>query len=150
MRILVTTLAALALASGAAPAQEPGGGGGQQLEAPPPAGATEGTPTAEPAPPSTPSQDVPGGPREMMGKEVVGTDGERIGRVSDVILGPDGQAATVVVATGEKEIGIDFAQVRIPTDQVALQAAGLARADLATMPEFRMEEGMTSLARGRR
>lgn len=92
---------------------------------------------------------------QWMGKDVVGSDGAKIGEVSDVILDPQsGQAKQLVISSGgflgigEKQIAVDFQQAQPVPGQDSLRLQTLTQADVRTLPEFRYDESMTSLSRG--
>lgn len=92
---------------------------------------------------------------QWMGKDVVGSDGVKIGEVADVILDPQsGQARQLVISSGgflgigEKQIAVDFQQAQPVPGQDSLRLQSLTQADVRTLPEFRYDESMTSLSRG--
>jgi len=95
----------------------------------------------------------------LMGKDVIGSDGEKLGTVEDVIVDPaSGEAKQLVISSGgflgigEKQIAIDFSQAQVTMDddgddpQVKLQS--VTQADVEGMPEFEYSDTMTSLNRG--
>jgi sporulation protein YlmC with PRC-barrel domain len=90
---------------------------------------------------------------KLMGRTVVGSDGKTIGTVTDVILGPDGQAQQLVVhnggflGMGGRELALDVgrAETRLGEDTIRLR--DVTRADALKMPAFRYEDGMASLNR---
>ncbi|WP_194913211.1 PRC-barrel domain-containing protein [Azospirillum sp. INR13] len=90
---------------------------------------------------------------KLMGKDVVGKDGDKLGEVEDVILDGNGQAQQLVLSRGgllginEKKIAIDFAQVQSRPDDDKLHVSTLSEGDVRNLPEFKYEDGMTSLNR---
>lgn len=148
MRRSMIVAAAVALGAGAALAQPATG------DAPlAPAGAETpaGTATALPAAPSMPSEGGAAVTEGMVGREVLGRDGQGLGRVADVILSPDGQPRQVVLAAPEgREVAVDIAEIRMQTDKSEVQASTLTREQVAALPEFRFDEGsMVSWNRSR-
>jgi len=95
---------------------------------------------------------------EMLGKDVVGSDGEELGSVEDVIIDPtSGQARQLVLSSGgflgigAKQIAVDFNHAKIQADDsgnpiVMLQ--NMTQADVEALPEFEYSDSMTSLNRG--
>jgi sporulation protein YlmC with PRC-barrel domain len=59
---------------------------------------------------------------KLMGKDVVGKDGDKLGDVEDVILDANGRAQQLVLSRGgllginEKKVAIDFTQVQSRPD----------------------------------
>ena len=90
---------------------------------------------------------------KLMGKDVVGKDGDKLGEVEDVILDGNGQAQQLVLPRGgllginEKKVAIDFAQVQSRPDDDKLHVSTLSEDDVRNLPEFKYEDGMTSLNR---
>jgi sporulation protein YlmC with PRC-barrel domain len=95
----------------------------------------------------------------LMGKNVIGSDGEKLGTVEDVIVDPaSGEAKQLVVSSGgflgigAKQIAVDFSQARVEMDddgddpQIKLQ--NVTQANVEGMPEFEYSDTMTSLGRG--
>jgi len=142
-KMLIVSLSVLLLASGAAGAQTAPSG---DVASPDrtrvysesrPSGVTS-------APPSIDS---------LMNRAVVGSDGAKIGKVTDVILGPDGQAQLIVIRSGGflgiggKDIAADLrlAETLTGTDPIKLRE--VTTASVRAMPEFRYDDSMTSLNR---
>lgn len=150
-KMLITSLSALALMTGAAVAQT----------------GSSGTAT-----PATPSQtqmqnqnsqtsrpmNLPGtaSVEQLMDRTVVGSDGEKIGKVTDVILGPDGQAQLLVVQSGGflgiggKDIAVDLGLAQFQAGEDTIKVQDLTQASVRDMPEFQYDDSMTSLNRGPR
>ncbi|MCW2246788.1 sporulation protein YlmC with PRC-barrel domain [Azospirillum fermentarium] len=91
---------------------------------------------------------------KMLGKSVVGQDGNNIGEVEDVILDPtSGQARQLVISSGgflgigAKQIAVDFNQAKWNQDTDKIQLSGLTREDVRNMAEFEYSDSMTSLNR---
>lgn len=91
---------------------------------------------------------------KMLGKSVVGQDGNKIGEVEDVILDPtSGQARQLVISSGgflgigAKQIAVDFAQANWNQSSEEVRLAGLNREDVRNMAEFEYSDTMTSLNR---
>lgn len=91
---------------------------------------------------------------EMMGKSVLGSDGQEIGEVADVIVDPStGQARQVILSRGgilglgEKQVAVDFSEFRPTPDGEALEAASLTADQVEQMPEFEYEDGTVSVNR---
>lgn len=57
--------------------------------------------------------------KELLGEGIIGVGGERVARVDDVLIGPDGKASHIVYLTGGV-FGWGGAKGLIPFDQVAL------------------------------
>lgn len=90
---------------------------------------------------------------KLMNRTVVGQDGERIGKVTDVILGPDGQAQLIVVHSGSflgiggKDIAADIRLAEIDPGDDSIRLRDVTQASVRDMPEFRYDDSMTSLNR---
>jgi sporulation protein YlmC with PRC-barrel domain len=95
----------------------------------------------------------------LMGKDVVGSDGEKLGSVEDVIVDPaSGEAKQLVISSGgflgigAKQIAVDFSQAQIGMDNDGddpeIKLNGITQADVEGMPEFEYSDTMTSLSRG--
>lgn len=143
-KMLIATLSAFALMTGVAAAQAPAGN------------AT--VPDAQNAPVRgslSPSLSSGGAPsvEQLMNKSVVGADDKTIGKVTDVILGPDGQAQLIVVRSGGflgiggKDIAADMKLVEVDPGSNALKLRDVTQASVRDMPEFRYDDSMTSLNR---
>ena len=96
---------------------------------------------------------------EMLGKDVVGSDGKKLGSVEDVIVDPaSGEAKQLVVSSGgflgigAKQIAVDFSQAQVGMDddgddpQIKMQ--NMTQADVEGLPEFEYSDTMTSLGHG--
>ncbi|SMH54186.1 PRC-barrel domain-containing protein [Azospirillum agricola] len=145
-KMLIVSLSALALMGGAATAQTV---------------AQTGMPTSDAASPdrtgahgasrapgmAAPSVD------SLMNRPVIGSDGERIGKVTDVILGPDGQAQLIVIRSGGflgiggKDIAADLKLAEFEPGANAIRLREVTTASVRDMPEFRYDDSMTSLNR---
>lgn len=137
---LIAAAAALALISGAA-----------------------GTAAAQDATPGSASRPAVGETSPSLGvvhledfleKNVIGTGGQPVGTVEDVLLGPDGQPLRLIVSTGSgspggKNVSIDLSRVEVRSDSDALFVAGMTRQDVEAMPAFADDGSMTSLSAGR-
>lgn len=140
-KMVLTTLSALALTTGVATAQSPSAGSS------PAAGSPAATsPTARPMNmPGTASVD------QLMNRTVVGSDGERIGKVTDVILGPDGHAQLLVIQSGGflgiggKTVAADIALADVQPGEDSIKLRDMTQASVRDMPEFRYDDSMTSL-----
>lgn len=91
---------------------------------------------------------------QMLGKSVVGRDGNEIGEVEDVILDPtSGQARQLVIGSGgflgigEKQIAVDFQQATWSEADKEIKLSGLTREDVKNMRAFEYSDTMTSLNR---
>lgn len=92
----------------------------------------------------------------MMGKTVVGSDGEEIGEVEDVIMdSASGQARQLVISSGgflgigEKQIAVDFSNAQPGAEDDEIKLSNLTRDQVKDMPEFEYNDSMTSLSRSR-
>jgi len=141
---LIGAASALALMTGAAFAQDT---------------VTQGTSTMEEAPAMGSSSTMTtASVGEMLGKNVIGSDGKELGSVEDVIIDSNsGQARQLVVSSGgflgigAKQIAVDFKEARIQSSNggtpiVVLQ--GMTQADVENLPEFQYSDTTTSLNRG--
>jgi sporulation protein YlmC with PRC-barrel domain len=141
MRRSMIVAAAVALGAGAALAQ-PATGEAPTPVAPAGAETPAGTATARPGAPSMPSEGGLAVTEGMVGREVLGRDGQALGRVADVILSPDGQPRQVVLAGADgREVAVEVAEIRMQTDRSEVQASTLTREQVAALPEFRFDEG---------
>lgn len=93
---------------------------------------------------------------ELLGKTVVGSDGEEIGEVEDVIMdAASGKARQLVISSGgflgigEKEIAVDFSNAQPGADNDEIKLSNLTRAQVKDMAEFEYNDSMTSLNRSR-
>ncbi|MDQ2102481.1 PRC-barrel domain-containing protein [Azospirillum isscasi] len=91
----------------------------------------------------------------MMGKNVYGTDNEKVGEVEDVILDSNGQARQLVISSGgflgigEKQIAVDINQANWDAQQERVQLSGMTRDQVKAMPEFEYSDTTTSLNRNK-
>lgn len=132
---LIAAAAALALIAGAAAAQTDSGAG---------------TATTAPASPAVGETSQSFGllhPEAFLDKTVVGADDQAVGRVDDVLLGPDGQPLRLIVsgAPGGKAVSIDLSRVEVRTDSDALFVSGLTREEMQALPAFEGDAATTSL-----
>lgn len=153
-KTVIATLSALALMTGAAAAQTGTGGSAQTpgAQAPNSVIMDQGQ-SARPAGPtsgSTGSASV----EHLMSRTVIGADGEKVGKVSDVILGPDGNAQLLVIQSGGflgiggKEIAADIALADVLPGNGPITLRDVTQASVRDMPEFQYSDSMTSLNRG--
>jgi sporulation protein YlmC with PRC-barrel domain len=94
----------------------------------------------------------------LMGKNVVGKDGKKLGSVEDVIVDPaSGEAKQLVLSSGgflgigAKQIAVDFSQAQVGMDdgdEPEIKLNNMTQADVEGMPEFQYSDTMTSLERG--
>lgn len=117
-----------------------------------PAAATEeGTATAE----GEATMPEPSGTQvsvdEMVGKEVMGADGEPLGEVSDVVLDPEtNQIVQLVIASGgflgigAKNVAVDIAEAEIRPEE-GIFLSSITQEDITQMPEFDAEAETESL-----
>ncbi|MDQ2103407.1 PRC-barrel domain-containing protein [Azospirillum isscasi] len=148
-KTVIATLSALALTTGAAVAQTGAGGSAQ---APNPV-IMDQSQTARPA---GPAANPSGGAsvEHLMSRTVIGADGEKIGKVTDVILGPDGNAQLLVIQSGGflgiggKEIAADIALADVLPGNGPITLRDVTQASVRDMPEFQYSDSMTSLNRG--
>ncbi len=151
-KMLITSLSALALMTGAAVAQT----GGATTQAPAPQGqmhnqSSGSSATARPT-------NLPGNVSidQIIDRTVVGADGEKIGKVTDVILGPNGEAQLLVVESGGflgiggKDVAVDIALAQFQAGDNTIKVQDITQASVRDMPEFHYDDSMTSLNRGPR
>ncbi len=149
-KMVLTTLAALALTTGVAAAQsttQSTGPSTTQSTTQP----TASSPTARP-------MNMPGAASvdQLMNRTVVGSDGERIGKVTDVILGPDGHAQLLVIQSGGflgiggKTVAADIALADVQPGEDSIKLRDMTQASVRDMPEFQYDDSMTSLNRSPR
>jgi sporulation protein YlmC with PRC-barrel domain len=154
---LIAGVSAFMLMAGAALAQDAGALPTQDHEAPTAVGTMDGD---APTPEATMEQLAPADEQPvvstdaMMGKAVVGGDGQRLGDVSDVILDPQsGEARHLVISSGgflgigAKTVAIDYNQVQVSTGEDQLTVSSLTQSDIEAMPEFEYDASMVSLNR---
>jgi sporulation protein YlmC with PRC-barrel domain len=91
---------------------------------------------------------------QMMGKTVVGSDGQEIGEVEDVILdAQQGQAEQLVISSGgflgigERQIAIDFASAQLDPANGQVKISNLTREGVRDLPEFSYDDTVMSLGR---
>lgn len=91
----------------------------------------------------------------MMGKNVYGSDNEKVGEVEDVILDSNGQARQLVISSGgflgigEKQIAVDIGNANWDAQQERVQLSGMTRDQVKEMPEFEYSDTTTSLNRNK-
>ncbi|MBB3266311.1 hypothetical protein FHW79_003949 [Azospirillum sp. OGB3] len=158
-KTVIATLSALALMTGAAAAQTGTGGSTQapssqapnsvimdQGQSARPAGSAGNATTGN----ATGGASV----EHLMSRTVIGADGEKVGKVSDVILGPDGNAQLLVIQSGGflgiggKEIAADIALADVLPGNGPITLRDVTQASVRDMPEFQYSDSMTSLNRG--
>lgn len=93
---------------------------------------------------------------EMLGKTVVGSDGEEIGEVEDVIMDSgSGQARQLVISSGgflgigEKQIAVEYSNAGPGAEDDQIKLSNMTRDQVRDMPEFEYNDSMTSLNRSR-
>jgi len=95
----------------------------------------------------------------LMGKDVIGSDGKKLGSVEDVIVDPaSGEAKQLVVSSGgflgigAKQIAVDFSQAQVAMDddgdEPEVKLNNMTQADVEGLPEFEYSDTMTSLNHG--
>lgn len=90
---------------------------------------------------------------QLMNRSVVGADGARIGTVTDVILNDRGEAQYIVIHSGGlfgfggKDIAADLTLADLRAGSEAIQLRDVTAASVRDMPEFRYDDGITSLTR---
>lgn len=92
--------------------------------------------------------------QELMGKTVVGANGQELGEVTDVVLDPStGQAKQLVISSGgflgigERTVAVDMAQAQIEPGKDQVQVSSLTQDQLEAMAEFEYEDNTVSLSR---
>ncbi|WP_188261339.1 PRC-barrel domain-containing protein [Azospirillum tabaci] len=91
----------------------------------------------------------------MMGKNVYGSDNEKVGEVEDVILDSNGQARQLVISSGgflgigEKQIAVDINNATWDAQQERVQLSGMTRDQVKEMAEFEYSDTTTSLNRNK-
>jgi sporulation protein YlmC with PRC-barrel domain len=94
-------------------------------------------------------------PRELMGKDVVAFDGQKVGTVDDVLMNRNDRPEMLVVGTGGflgiggKNVAVDVDRVRFSRERDALVATDWTRDQFAALPEYRYDGSMVSLNRSR-
>ncbi|HYC04345.1 MAG TPA: PRC-barrel domain-containing protein [Azospirillaceae bacterium] len=91
---------------------------------------------------------------KLLGRTVVGDNGEEIGEVEDVVLDPQtGQARQLVVASGgflgigEKNVAVDFRHAQVTPGADQIKVTGLRTDGIRAMPEFQYDDRTVSLNR---
>lgn len=90
---------------------------------------------------------------KMLGADVIGSDGEDLGEVEDIILDTSGQATQLVIASGgflgigEKQVAIDFSSATWNEGEGQVQLSGLTQDQIKEMTEFEYSDTTTSLNR---
>lgn len=160
-KMVIATLSALALMTGAAAAQSTSSGSNP---AAPSTGSSMGQGTMQQqgqhqgSSPTARPNNLPGSAsvEQLMNRTVIGADGEKIGKVTDVILGPDNQAQLLVVQSGGflgiggKDIAVDMALAQVQPGEDTIKLQDITQASVRDMPEFMYDDTMTSLNRGPR
>ncbi|OYD83345.1 PRC-barrel domain-containing protein [Azospirillum brasilense] len=91
----------------------------------------------------------------MMGKNVYGSDNEKVGEVEDVILDSNGQARQLVISSGgflgigEKQIAVDIGKATWDAQKERVQLSGMTRDQVKEMAEFEYSDTTTSLNRNK-
>lgn len=133
-------------------ATEESGATEEPMTAEDPAAATEeGTATAEGETAMPEPSGVQVSVDEMVGKEVMGANGEPLGEVSDVVVDPEtNQIVQLVIASGgflgigAKDVAIDIAEAEIRPEE-GIFLSSITQEDIAQMPEFDAEAETESL-----
>ncbi|WP_142849737.1 PRC-barrel domain-containing protein [Telmatospirillum sp. J64-1] len=77
--------------------------------------------------------------QDMIGQTAVDQQGQELGEITDVIIGPQGQADAVVVQEGAV-LGIGGREVAVPWDQVQISGdqviVNMSQEELSQMPEY--------------
>ncbi|KJS43888.1 MAG: hypothetical protein VR70_02170 [Rhodospirillaceae bacterium BRH_c57] len=82
---------------------------------------------------------APAGAFELIGKDVIGTGGEEVGQINNVLIDAQGQPTHVVLGhggwlgMGEKEIALRFDQLQVSREEIRVT---MADEQLAAMPEY--------------
>lgn len=91
---------------------------------------------------------------DMMGKTVVGADGQEIGSVEDVILDANGGQATQLVISsggflgiGDRQIAVDYKTAQLDPVNGQVKLSNLTRDGVRDLPEFQYNDSITSLSR---
>ena len=91
---------------------------------------------------------------KMMGKDVYGSDGQKLGSIEDFILDPQTGAANVavlqhggVLGVGGKSIAVDYNLLTMDGDRIVVE--DITQAQLDAMPEFEYDDSAVSMNRGR-
>ncbi len=88
----------------------------------------------------------------VLGKSVVGPNGEELGLITDVIVAPGGQPRAAVIdvggflGVGTRKVAIDWNLLRFsPTDRHDKIVATIDRRELQDAPEYRADAGWVQL-----
>ncbi|WP_119679096.1 PRC-barrel domain-containing protein [Indioceanicola profundi] len=91
----------------------------------------------------------------LLGRTVVGSDGEELGEVEDVILNAStGDVEQLVISSGGilgiggKSIAVDFADATFDQEQEQVRLSNLTSAQVEEMPDFEYQDSTVSLGRG--
>ncbi len=91
---------------------------------------------------------------QLLGKTVLGANGEEIGEVKDVILDPQtGEAKQLIVGSGgflgigQKNIPVDFADAQVQPGQEDITVSSLTREQVRDMEGYEYDESTVSLTR---
>jgi sporulation protein YlmC with PRC-barrel domain len=113
-----------------------------ETAATPPAPAPTDTATAPAADTKTAASGEPVSADDMMGREVEGSDGQPLGKISDVVVdSTSGKIQRLVIASGgflglgAKNVAVAFEDVEIRPEG-GIVAKGVTQADIDAMPEF--------------
>jgi sporulation protein YlmC with PRC-barrel domain len=113
-----------------------------ETAATPPAPAPTDTATAPAADTKTAASGEPVSADDMMGREVEGSDGQPLGKISDVVVdSTSGKIQRLVIASGgflglgAKNVAVAFEDVEIRPEG-GIVAKGVTQADIDPMPEF--------------
>lgn len=75
--------------------------------------------------------------RELMEKDVIGSDGEQLGQVADVVVDPEGQTRMIVVKLDDREVSFRFEEVDVTEEGVQVPMTDDQTAEL---PDWDQEE----------
>lgn len=77
---------------------------------------------------------------KLIGKDVVASDGKRLGEIKDVLAGTDGHMQSVIIET-ESFLGMGGRKVSVPLNKMRIEGdrigADLTREQAADMPEHK-------------
>ena len=100
--------------------------------------------TPAPAPPPKMQLIYHGEATSILGKKVVGADGEDMGRVVDILVDGDGQPRAAVIdfggflGVGSRKIAVDWSLLQFrPSDSKAPIQLVVTRAEVQAAPEFK-------------
>jgi sporulation protein YlmC with PRC-barrel domain len=159
---LITAASVLALTAGAALAQS---GTGSSSGMGSPGGSASQQPNGMLSPQNHNSNQTQSGQsstvnlasaEKMIGKTVVGSDGQKIGSVDDVIFdAQSGKARQLVISSGgflgigEKKVAVDFDQATLDSGQNQIILGSLTQQDVRGLSDFTYSDTTTSLTRNR-